>query len=211
MNSGLPRCSTARTRPTDVPLYRVTAPHLVGTFTISPQWPSDGGDVEAIETVPQGIDVEYGDEVDDVRGFRGHSALPCAPIVYGIEVRGGNTFTAEQVATGTIRTYGWRDTGHYTSQPLPNRSQARVTAVVRALILHWTSRPDVEDLRWASARFYADQRRNKQLGAVRELDEQIAELAACRDQHAAAARCLRRVDRARTLPGHPRRRRFSAR
>jgi hypothetical protein len=91
--------------------YQVTAPHLTGTFTVGPASPSDDNDDDVVEIIPRGIDVEYGDEVDAARRFRGHPALPSAPVVYGIDVRGGNTFSAEQVADARIRTHGWRDTG----------------------------------------------------------------------------------------------------
>ena len=62
-----------------------------------------------------------------------------------------------------------------------------MTAVVRALLLHWTARADVEELRLNSARFYAEKRRNKQFDKKRDLDSQITELTARRDKHALAA------------------------
>jgi len=167
--------------------YQVTAPHLAGTFTIGPEWVDYDTDVEAIEVIPQGIDVEYGDEVHTHRSYRGYRTLPDAPVVYGIEVSGGNTYTAEQIADSRIRSGGWRRTGPHTSEKLPTKSQARLAAVVRALVDHWTARDDVEDLRLISARLCAPGRRNRYLSAMRELDSEIAALTARRDRHADAA------------------------
>ncbi|MEO6083610.1 MAG: ArdC family protein, partial [Umezawaea sp.] len=164
--------------------YQVTAPHLAGTFTIGPEWVDS---VEDIEVIPQGIDVEYGDEAHTHRSYRGYRTLPDAPVVYGIEVSGGNTYTAEQIADGRIRSGGWRRTGPHTSEQLPTKSQARLTAVVRALVDHWTTRADVEDLRLISARLCAQGRRNRHVSAMRELDSEIAALTERRGRHADAA------------------------
>ena len=167
--------------------YQVTAPHLAGTFTIGPEWVANDDDLDTIDVIPQGIDVEYGDEAHTHRSYRGYRTLPDAPVVYGIEVAGGNTYTAEQIAASRIRSGGWRRTGPHTSEQLPTKSQARLTAVVRALVDHWTARADVEDLRRISARVCAPGRRNQHLSAMRELDSEIAALSARRDRHADAA------------------------
>ncbi|GGM73654.1 hypothetical protein GCM10012275_50490 [Longimycelium tulufanense] len=179
--------TTGRTR------YVVRADRIAGAVTVSPErhpYPDDD------TVVPQDIDVDWGDTLEDTdRRVTGYDPHPSPLTANGITLIGGTRGIRPQTILDgerlglSVR----RATGHLTSSTVPTRTEDRVTALTQGVLQHWLSHPDLEAVRLATARYYAPARAAKAQSDADRLQEQIDTLVAERDQHLARAAAFHRL------------------
>ncbi|MFK0143236.1 hypothetical protein [Streptomyces murinus] len=155
-------------------VYEVAGRRLEGRFTV-------GSDQWRPEPLPQGIRVTYG-HVEDISPFRHEH--PHEPHVFGVRVGGlWDCERAEKITPGSPeRLSAHARTGVRARMSASDAAERYCSAVLRALALHYLSRPDRAALQLAAAQANV---RSQRAGAREELrklrqEQQRAERAARR-------------------------------
>ncbi|MBE1580512.1 ArdC family protein [Amycolatopsis roodepoortensis] len=114
---------------------------------------------------------------------------PGAPVINGVDVVGRTRgITRDRAQVITRRTMNIRKPDKWRStEEAPQKTADRAAAVVRAILRHWLLREDLDTLHAARARFEAPTFQRDAEHIARQLDQQLADLTAERDQHAATA------------------------
>lgn len=166
---------TART------FYTVSGPRVQGTFSV---WI----EAAAESATPYRLNVDYGHD-DGRRVHVNENDHEQLPKVNGITIVGGTHCIPVAKIDGldqgdvTCR----RPIDRTRSCSAPAATNARLAAVVRALLLQYLARPDLEQLHRAAIAHQAPRARTAELAQAAKLDERIAALMAERDQHTASA------------------------
>lgn len=164
--------------------YTLRAPRVTGTWTVSIQDPADTDHVAR-------FDVTHGED-DGHTWYAGYGEdRPDRPVINGVDLIGATSVAVDDLDALT----GWRincrrPTGRYTSVDAPDRTKQRTAAVLRAILQHLTSRPDLPELHRVAARVAAEARTREETKQAQRLDEQIQELTAQRDAHTRRAEQL---------------------
>lgn len=145
-------------RATGTARYRVAGRRAAGTILIYPKRYGQ-------DAVPTDIQVQFGD--GDHHNDRDHTDRP---VINGIRILGGAVFDPADVDEFNARSiYVGRPNQWNGADRVPDATSAYTLAIVRALVRHWRARPDVDQLRLASARRTA-------AGRLPDLERVIAKL-----------------------------------
>lgn len=121
--------------------YRVKATRAAGTFLIYPKRYGQAA-------IPTDIQVQFGD--GNHYNDRDHTDRP---VINGIRILGGAVFDPADIDEFDARSmYVGRPNQWHGTDRVPDATGAYTLAIVRALVWHWRARPDVDQLRLASAR-----------------------------------------------------------
>ncbi|WP_306358745.1 MULTISPECIES: hypothetical protein [unclassified Nocardia] len=162
--------------------YDVASRRANGTFTVVI-------DDAHLADRPARLGVIYGED-DGSRGHRFRNEYPKLPVVNGITIVGAthgiNADTVGEISGWRINV--WEPTGYLNNtRQAPPRTTERVAAIVRALLLHFLARPDLDQLHRASVARQAPIEGDRKRAEAASIDKRIAELIAERDRQAAAA------------------------
>jgi hypothetical protein len=148
--------------------YKITAPRVTGTWTVSVHKAATSDTVRA-------INVDYGCDDGRIYYSRYHPR-PDVPEINGITVHGATHGIQAETVDGLNRwrVNGYRESGGYA----PVRTIERLTAIVRAILRDWLTRPDLDEVHRACARHQAHELMQEADRQARKLAEQIEALSA---------------------------------
>ena len=148
--------------------YKITAPRVTGTWTVSV-------DEAATSDTVRAINVDNG--WDDGRTYYNkYRPRPDLPKINGITVHGATHGIQAETVDGLNRwrVNGYRESGGYA----PVRTIERLAAIVRAILRDWLARPDLDEVHRACARHQAHELMQEADRQARKLAEQIEALSA---------------------------------
>lgn len=148
--------------------YKITAPRVTGTWTVSVHKAATSDTVRA-------INVDYGCDDGHTSYYRYHPR-PDAPEINGITIHGATHGISAETVEGLNqwRVNGYRESGGQA----PARTLERLAAIIRALLRDWLTRPDLDEVHRACARHEAHALMQEAEGQARKLAEQIETLSA---------------------------------
>jgi hypothetical protein len=171
-------------------LYEVAARNVSGTITVYPDPNPREDDVGAADELL----IKFGNVLSDSALERDNNVpYPQATRVNGHVILGGTAARPQELTEEDFYTVARRRCGNGTRGWLPDRSETRLSAVVRAVCLHWLARDDLAAVKVASARYHAPRHLQAELRKAGSHQHQIDGLAAERDQHLAKAEEYRRL------------------
>lgn len=148
--------------------YKITAPRVTGTWTLSVHKAATSDTVRA-------INVDYGWD-DGHTYYNRYRPRPDVPEINGITIHGAtHGISAESVeGLNRWRVNGYRDSGGQA----PARTLERLAVIVRAILRDWLARPDLDEVHRACARHQARELMREAERQARKLAEQIEALSA---------------------------------
>lgn len=165
-------------------LYEVAAEGISGAITVYP-------DPNPAEDDPGAADellIKFGNVLKDSSLDRDrYTPYPQPMQVDSYVMVGGTAARPHQLTDEGFYTVARRRRDDGTRDWLPDRFEHRLSAVVRAVGLHWLARDDLTEVKAAHARYYAPRHIHTALRQARSLQNQITGLAAARDKHLAQA------------------------
>lgn len=161
--------------------YTVTGSRISGTWTV---WVGNAADTDR----PTSLNVDYGEDDGESYVHRPENR-PNRPVINGIRVVGG-THGHDPARVMTLdrrRVVCRRPTGWGGCTPVPDRTNDRMAAVVRAILSDCIASPDLARLHRVAAKTAAPRLRDEQARQAQRLADRIAELEAERASHLEAA------------------------
>jgi len=148
--------------------YKITAPRVTGTWTLSVHKAATSDTVCA-------INVDYG--YDDGRTYYNrYHPRPEVPEINGITIHGATHGISAETVEGLNR---WRVNGYRESGgQAPARTIERLAAIIRAILRDWLTRPDLAEVHRACARHQAHELMQEADRQARKLAEQVEALSA---------------------------------
>ncbi|MGB6163188.1 MAG: ArdC family protein [Pseudonocardiaceae bacterium] len=148
--------------------YKITAPRVTGTWTLSVHKAATSDTVRA-------INVDYGCD-DGHTYYNRYRPRPNVPEINGITIHGATHGIQAETVDGLDRwcVNGYRESGGQA----PARTIERLAVIVRAILRDWLTRPDLNQLHRACARHQAHERMQEAHHQARKLTEQIKALSA---------------------------------
>ncbi|MEC3977177.1 hypothetical protein [Amycolatopsis sp. H20-H5] len=184
---GTARITTETNPVTGRTLYRVTAPRVSGTITVYP----------VVDTSDPTSHLEVGYDFGNTLQEAHHDTWrPCPEpaTINGVEMVGANRKTTiDAIENGTIYAHGLRSRGPYDTTWISDVAGDRLNSVVRAVLRHWITEADIDQLTAAAARVDAATRVREAERLTALLDADIARLTTQRDQAQATAENYRRI------------------
>lgn len=148
--------------------YKITAPRVTGTWTLSVHKAATSDTVRA-------INVDYGCD-DGHTYYTRYHPRPDMPEINGITIHGATHAISTETVEGLNqwRVNGYRESGGQA----PARTRERLAAIIRALLRDWLARPDLDEVHRACARHQAHELMQEADRQARKLAEQIEALSA---------------------------------
>ncbi|MEU5900218.1 hypothetical protein [Streptomyces venezuelae] len=159
--------------------YVVRAPHVRGTFVVIPQHLRDG------PVLPDRVVVQFGDGLDPQGTYYWRKHRPDEPVVHGVRLHGWtSSLQPDNLSDRYIDILG-----SYTHslrggalRELPRATRRRTETVIRAILAHWRSLPQLDQLRAAAARIYAAEYAEHEAERAAAAEAQVAQLQTERKQ-----------------------------
>jgi hypothetical protein len=148
--------------------YKITAPRVTGTWTLSAH-------KAATTDTGRAINVDYGYD-DGHTSYNRYHPRPDEPEINGITIHGATHGISAETVEGfnQWRVNGYRDSGGQA----PARTLERLAVIIRALLRDWLTRPDLDEIHRACARHQAHELMQEAERQARTLAEQIEALSA---------------------------------
>ncbi|MFS0691712.1 hypothetical protein [Streptomyces nitrosporeus] len=153
--------------------FKVTGPHIKGTFIVAPE-AKRGGTV-----LPTTVQVQYGDGLE-LQTY--YTPRPDEPVVYRVGVH-GHTAGLDPDAIPTryfLGPYAVASGRTFLTERLPDGTRRRTEAVVRCLLELWRDRDDVAELKLAAAVARADEHARYEEQQADQLEAEIQKVTAQR-------------------------------
>lgn len=174
---GVPGIGTLTVRDTVLPhgrvQFKVTGPHIKGTFIVAPEVKRGGA------VLPTTVQVQYGDGLEPQTYY---TPRPDEPVVYRVGIH-GHTAGLDPDAIPThyfLGPYAVASGRTFRTKRLPDGTHQRTEAVVRCLLELWRDRDDVADLKLAAAVARADEHARYEGQQVERLEAEIQRVIAQR-------------------------------
>ncbi|MFE3631554.1 hypothetical protein [Streptomyces goshikiensis] len=163
--------------------FKVTGPHIKGTFILIPE-AQRGGSI-----LPTTVQVQYGDGLEPQTYY---TPRPDEPVVYRVGVH-GHTDGLDPYAVPThhfLGRYAIASGRSFLGERLPDGARQRTEEVVRCLLRLWGERDDADRLKLAAATARADEHARHEDQRAEHLDAEIEKVQA---QRVAARRTVNQL------------------
>ncbi|MGW1815292.1 hypothetical protein ACWCQM_17265 [Streptomyces sp. NPDC002125] len=153
--------------------FKVTGPHIKGTFIVAPE-AKRGGTV-----LPTTVQVQYGDGLEPQTYY---TPRPDEPVVYRVGVHGHTAgLDPDTIPTRYfLGPYAVASGRTFLTERLPDGTRRRTEAVVRCLLEMWRGRDDVAELKLAAAVARADEHARYEEQQADQLEAEIQKVTAQR-------------------------------